>query len=426
MAKILGHLEKLNLCKTTDSTNIAAIPPFRAWGGAAKKRGFGRILTERGFSLVELLVALLFTLLIMAGIATVFSASISSFHVSGDNVSSARRNRLGIEMLGVDINMAGMYMVDMVVLPHTVTNMPPFFVQPNMAVLNPGADDPATTDELYFYLDEPLPFEGTLVDSSAYQTAADMVLSGADLDPATNRFTINCLSNDYARQVRIGQVAIFKDFWEALYITNVSVSGSNVTITTGPSPNSEITGSGSTGLPSAAHHLDGSGVVFVRPGQIVRYRIEMVDLDPEKPQGIPCLVRNQGDYSHTGVFVAHPDSRHIVTENVSEFKVYLSANGGRDWAGFGYAGTGFEGWNGAAGIRGQIDSQLSTVGRPGYESTRADEHWFRSIPTLIRVDLTTRTATRRAEFSPGHDQLAYGGLTQTLIFMPRHFGLSMN
>jgi len=407
-----------------------------------------------GFSLVELLVALLLTLFLMAGLSTVFKSSVSSFAATGESVSSVRRNRLSIELLGEDINMAGMYLTDMAMPPFTQSRRPPFCVIPNADIENPGQDgsDPKKTDELYFYLDEPMPFEGTLKSSPAHGTAADAVLSGSIIGPSAGAYTVDCQSSDYAKQLEDyanqttnGQtnrlVAIFKDFWEAIYVDALSANGRYVTFSVGTSPTAGITGMGSQGLPSRVNHRDesggtpGAGVMFVKPAQVVAYLIEMVPLlDPAKPdEGIPCLVRRQGGYSYSGdTYVASSiGPRQIITENVTGFKVYISANGGREWAGYGSDASGFDkGWDWGSGMRGQIDKQLSVVGRPGQTSTRGSEHWFRSIPILVRVDVTTRTATKRSEYSANYaaaePKAAYKTLTQTLIFVPRHFGLPMN
>jgi hypothetical protein len=366
----------------------------------------------------------------MAGMATVFKASVSSFAATGESVSNARRNRLSIELLGEDINMAGMYLTDIAQPPFTLPESPPFYIIPNADIENPGSDsnDPKKTDELYFYLDEPLPFEGSLNASSSQTTAADMVLSGNALGSTASSYTVDCQSNEYARQVKEGLVAVFKDFWEAVYVSAPSASGQNVTFSVGTSPNVGVTGSGSQGLPSRVNHRIGSRVLFVRPAQMVRYRIEMAQLDPLEPDGIPCLVRHHGEYSYTGGGLAPTSgTRQIITENVTGFKVFLSANGGRAWAGIGSTGSGiFDDWNGTGGIRGQIDAQLAIVGRQGQQSTRGSEHWFRSIPTLVRVDITTRTATKRSEYSADNLTATYRELTQTLIFVPRHFGLPVN
>jgi hypothetical protein len=408
-----------------------------------------RLTHSKGFSLVELLVALVFTLFLMMGMAAVFRSSLTTFYTSGENISSTRRNRLAIELLGEDINMAGMYLTDMSMPPFTVPKMPPFHIRPNMPIEDKGDDDPnlGATDELYFYIDEPLPFEGTLDQAgSTQQSAAEMVLSGAAIN-TSNEYKVKFLSRDYAAQVeklvagyktedgvdvppqRV--VAIFKDFWEAMEVGSPKASGQNLTFSASALANSGITGSGGSQLPSRVSHLPNAGVVFVKPAQMVMYTIKMLNLDPNKPDGlVPCLVRYQCTYPYSGTFSRDPDSMQLITENVSGFKVYLSVNGGATWAGLNYGGEGFEtGWDGTGGIRSQIDEQLKTAGRPGFQNTIGNEHWFRTTPTLVRVDVTTRTATKRADsYSGGPDEHpvpVYKQLTQTLIFVPRHFGLPM-
>jgi len=375
-----------------------------------------RIGAKDGFSLVELLVALLFTLMLMAGLATVFKSSLTSFYASGEKLSSARRGRMSIDLLGDDIGLACMYLTDLALPPQTLASVPPFFIIPNVAVSSAGADGPVATDELYFYLDEPLPFEGTLQAASSQRTAADLVLSGGDVETQASTYVVNCSSHEYAKQVEDGQVAILKDFWEAVCVANPKANGPVVTFTAGapgrgcgtasaPSrgcgaagaPRAGVTGSGPSGLPARANHIPGAAVMFVRPAQMVRYRIVMLKLDPdpERPNGVPCLVRDQGVYSWDGSgfggdeagIGTEPRLRQIITENVSGFKVYLSVNDGKDWAGLGLGETGFaSGWDGAGGIRGLIDKQLETAGRPGLRTTRGREHWFREVPVLVRID----------------------------------------
>jgi len=261
-----------------------------------------RIGAKDGFSLVELLVALLFTLMLMAGLATVFKSSLTSFYASGEKLSSARRGRMSIDLLGDDIGLACMYLTDLALPPQTLASVPPFFIIPNVAVSSAGADGPVATDELYFYLDEPLPFEGTLQAASSQRTAADLVLSGGDVETQASTYVVNCSSHEYAKQVEDGQVAILKDFWEAVYVTDSAVAGPIVTFTAGASPGAGVTGGGPSGLPARANHIPGTAVMFVRPAQMVRYRIVMLKLDPdpERPNGVPCLVRDQGVYSWDG------------------------------------------------------------------------------------------------------------------------------
>jgi hypothetical protein len=384
-----------------------------------------------GFSLVELMVALIFTLFLMSGLAAVFKASLTAFYASGENISNTRRNRMSIDLLSGDIDAAGMYLMDLTIPPQTLAGYPPFYIIPNAPIINAGADDPKNTDELYFYMDEPLPFEGVIKDAPSEQTAAEAVMSGSILNrSSSSAYVINCPNSSFAKQIKAGQAVIFKDFWEVAHIKNVMASGRSVTITVGATPNSDVTGSGASGLPPKAKHMNGAGVLFVKPAQMVRYRIRSLGLDPDPGatnSTIPCLVREQGVYDWIAAGFTATEPQQIITENVSGFKVYLSVNGGNEWAGLGFDGTGFDGgWNATAGIRGQLDSQLKVAGRLGFRTTRGDEHWFRSIPTLVRIDITTRTATRRAEFSAASNELAHRELMQSLIFVPKHFGLPMN
>lgn len=411
---------------------------------------------SQGFSLAEMMVALVFTMLLMAGMTTVFKTSIANFYTSGEALSSARRNRMSTDMMADDLNAAGMYLLNLASPPDTlVSTNPPFYILPNMKIkamdgstdADPVDGDPAITDELYFYMDEPLPFEGTLT-----VVGKDMgeALKDDKEDTATDRsISVECGSRTYAEMVKSmmlsdvvrgdgskssGMALLHKDNGQIAYFTSEPViTGSIVTIERAPDPTAGITGNGSLGGFGKTHIIP-SGVTFMRPSQMVRYRIQYLNLDPSKPKGVPCLVRDQGTYVGSG-FVA-TGQQAIISENVSKFKVYLSANT-TEWAGSDLADSvsGFDaGWDGATGIRTLLDTQLSTSGRPGFKTTRNDEHWFRSIPVLVRVDVTTRTATQRTEYdsaaTPGYDpknpRLAYRELTQSLVFNPRHFGLTMN
>lgn len=379
-----------------------------------------------GFSLVELLVALVFTMILMAGMAAVFKASLSTFYTSGEVLSSVRRNRMSIDLLGDDLNNAAMYLVDLSVPPSTVATTPPFFVLPNMPIDGAGPNDPQIADELYFYMDQPLPFEGRLGPVAAPQlTAAELVVSGTAPDEANRTFTVDCLNSTNAKQVKKGQVFIFKDSWETAYISGEPTAGGSdqeITVVAGADPKATMTGIGSAGLPSKAKHLPQSGIIFLQPAQMVRYRVVMLQLDPTNANGIPCLVREQVNY---GDAFAVGTPQQIITENVSGLKVYLSADAGRNWAGVGIVDTGFSaGWD--QGIRAQLDTQLENSGRPDFKTTRLSDHWFRSIPTLVRVDVSTRTATQRTEYASVANTVDYKNTTQSLVFVPRHSGLTMN
>ena len=385
----------------------------------------------RGFSLVELLVALVFTMVLMAGMGNVYRASLSSFYTSGESISSARRNRMSLDLLADDLNQACMYLADLAVPPATSATMQPFFILPNMAVASAGFDDPPTSDELYFYVDQPLPFEGILLTGTTQKSAAELVLSGGAPVAADNTFTVECGNGSYANLVKSGHLLLFKDAWEAAVITSApTVSGSQLTVTvgTGALANTAITGSGATGVVLGRKHRLGSSVLFAQAAQMVRYRIELLKVDPGSASGVPCLVRDQGNYLDTS-FTA-TQAQQIIAEDVMGFSVLLSANGGASWAGLTASGTkasysgASTGWD--LGLRTELDAQLAATGRADVLSTRATASWFRATPILVRLDVTTRTAVKRSEYGSKASPLAYRTFTQSLVFVPRHSGLTMN
>ena len=386
-----------------------------------------------GFSLVELLVALVFTMVLMAGMANVYKASLSAFYTSGESISSTRRNRMSVDLLVEDLNQAGMFLTDLASAPPVTEAMPVFLILPNMPVTGHGDNDPLATDELYFYQDQPLPFEGTLASGGTQLSAIELVARGTAVATADTSYTLDCGSAAYANQVAMGQVLVFKDAWQALTITSATPSGSSVTVGTLPTATSAdlagITGGGAAAPASQVRHLAGSRVLLIQPAQMVRYRIQMLQLDPGSATWIPCLVRDQGDYNPSTFTATQPQQ--IIAEHVAGFAVYLSTDGGTTWAGWNatdgtkatYSGYD-DGWN--TGIRTELDTQLLTSGRPGAATTRIGPSWFRSIPVLVRVDITTRTATRRSEYAATPDAVAYRLQTQSLVLVPRHSGLVMN
>ena len=86
--------------------------------------------SARGFSLVELLVALVFTMVLMAGMANVYKASLTTYYTSGESLSSARRNRMSVDLLVDDLNTACMYLTDLSVPPTVSAAVPPIYILP--------------------------------------------------------------------------------------------------------------------------------------------------------------------------------------------------------------------------------------------------------------------------------------------------------
>lgn len=380
-----------------------------------------RFPRARGFSLVEMLVALLFTGLLMAGMAQVFKSSLGSFSASGEILSAARRNRASLDMLYDDLNSAGMYLRDLALAPKFTTANPGFQILPNQPVAGVGPDGPATADELFFVFDQPLPFIGTLEDPSAAKDANRLVdIAGDGMSAVNNTYTVDCLDESYANLVQPGMWFIIRDKGFARHIVSRSVSGRYVTVTGGADAGAGVSGKGDTGYARRESHFTGSGVMFFLPMQMVRYSIKMKNLDPQQPAGVPCLVRDQGNYSEAG-FAPIPALESVITENLSGFKVFLSADSGQNWVGEGSAATS---WSSLLTL---LDAQLATSGQQGFTSTKKDEHnWFRATPVLVRLDIATRTTMKRGEFSSNPATPAYKDVTQSLVIVPRHFGLALN
>lgn len=422
-----------------------AIESMRALGPQRTK------LDIRGFSLVEMLVALLFTSLLMAGMATVFKASIHSFYTSGEKLSSIRRNRIALDLMYDDLNTAGMALVDITsALPSSDTaSNPAFYILPNQDVKTASGTLVCSTDELYMAFDQPLPFEGTLTRGGGANdeggTAVDKVLTGGSSTAGSgstlgdNQYVIECGDATYAHAVKTSMYLQIKDDLShaALQITGTPVvTGTKVTVTalTDPSITTQVTGRGDSGSLRANKRVTGSGVVFITPSQMVRYHIVVLKLDPAQADGIPCLIREQGAYDSSAAFVADSSQTQIIAENVSGFKVYLRANlpdttaspspATNPWAGEGVTGKTFAaGWTN--GIQAALNTQLNAIARADHTTTEGNPSWYRDNPILVRLDITTRTAGQRAEYSTTQNVLAYKTLTQSLVLMPRHFGLTM-
>ncbi len=368
---------------------------------------------QHGFSLVELLVALVFTAILVAGLAQVFKSSLQTFTTSGEVVSAVRRGQLATDLLAEDLNHAGMYLAELAAAPRLSPANPPLQVIPDQPVVYLPE---LRGDHLLFYLDEPLPFQGIFLGSGSGgesgRTQAELEALGGEPTAADFTLEVDCGRDSFASQVKAGMRVAFKDFWSVSRIGSATPKGRRVTLTLQADPEATLRGQGSADAIPTDKHLAGAAVLFFRPAQQIRYSLQALQLDP-KGEWIPCLVRDQGDYRDSG-FVANTALRQVLVEQVSGFKVYLSVDGGQQWAGLGDAAADW------TAIVAQLNAQLEGLGRPGLAG---QEHWFRSIPTLVRVDLTTRTHARRGEYSATGAEAVHKTSTQSLVMQPRHFGL---
>jgi len=305
-------------------------------------------------------------------------------------------------------------------------------------VVGATTNDPQITDQLYMAYDQPLPFDGALKTGGGTNnggtvtgsTAVGKVLTGGSLSVNSDDvYEVDCGDAAYASQVKAGMYFHIKDdMSHAAYLVKTAVATLKVvkiTVETNPSLATMVTGRGDPGVLRPIQRIVGSNVVFILPVQMVRYQITMLNLDPANPKGIPCLVREQGAYNPGAAFV--PAATQIIAENVSGFKAFLSADSGANWAGSALSAstTGMaDGWT--SGIQAALNTQLAAVNRVDFTTTTGNLAWYRDIPVLVRLDITTRTAGRRTEYASTANTLAYKQVTQSVVLVPRHFGLPLS
>jgi len=408
---------------------------------------------QAGFSLVEMLVALAFTLILMAGMATVFRGSLSTALKANEQMSNVRRNRMSLDMVYDDLNNMGLYLMNLTTYPTLPSTAPGFFVSPNVSYAGTGLVAqgtlpgnwvyPASTgDELYLYMDQPLPYDGQL--STGLSGLSSMESLGTALSDS-NTYNITFPDATSAGMVQQGMYVVFRDAWDVKQITSApTISNTSVvTVTTTGAVNAggydTAAGAptGSTPLSKVAHS-SGKSVLVVNPAQQVRYSIQARALDPSNASAkIPCLVREQGPYGSA----FDQTQTVIIAENIIGFKAFVSADLGATWAGMGYTAAGTDGdvtaWNNTTTtgkFRHVLDTSLAattstggTWGRAGFKDTSSNS-WFREIPLVVRIDLLSRTNVQRTEYgnhSATTPTADYGTRLQTLILVPRHTGLPL-
>lgn len=367
---------------------------------------------EQGYSLVELLVALLFTMILMAGMATVFKTSLSSFVTSGEKLSNARRNRMALDMLSDDLNISGQYLTQLDQYPSWVlTSNPGFWIEP-------GADA-SIPDQLHLAFNEALPFDAALSLPAGETTTtsnAAAVMARTTLQDYPSSFTLTTRS-DQASLVKSGMYLVFKDSFDVKQIqTAEDNADGTISISTMASITDDTGAStGASGNYFNVPHKDKAPVLVVMPPQQVRYSVKNKNLDPENVGlAVPCLIREQCDYGKIFASTESSYTSSLIAENVTNLKIWLSVDNGTTWI----TGTSW------ANIQAKVNTALEGAGRQGYTSITSNPHWYRDIPALVRIDLTTQTAKSREEYSDSLGKVARKTQTQTLIMLPRYFGLS--
>ena len=389
-------------------------------------------MDRAGFSLVELLVAVVFMSLLMAGTAAVFKTSLGSYVASAEKASSGRQNSSALNLLFDDLNCAGMTPSSLTVAPSTVTaTNPAFYITPNVAFASTDVPSPVT-DQLYLYYDRFLPYQMSA--ATALQSTGQWVSSGTT---PVNTFSINFNNGEgalaasefsTAQTAGMGMDILFQSNGNCYPIQSLASTGQLVFSSQTP-----------VGIHTSNAEVPvGSVINLIVPANYICYSIQPCLLDPSHPTTYtPCLVRNLIAYpanAATPASWASPVTSTIIADNVTAFHVGLSADGGKTWAGLdpatGTWSTSAAAWSDLTGpstgaISPTLNYQLANlnpVGMAAESVSAGGTFWFRQYPLLVRIDLTTRTLNKRTEYATA-TTANYKYQTRTMILTPRHFGL---
>ncbi len=380
---------------------------------------------QKGFSLIEMLVAVMFIGILTAGMLRIYSANLAGFQRVNDTIASQRRGRWALASLQDDVASIGYFAYVPFNQPTGYSVGPgtqePFMILPaptEVKVHGPDPSNPSQSkdfslfpDELQFVGDIPLPIRAT-VDASTSTSAAlgVSVLSGnlSDIQPGD-------------------VVAVLDAGFEQFQVA--SVSGSMLGVSASGAALASISQAGGYALtPSIGTHASNTPVAFFRPNVVTRYCIQARAWDPSNPGiTVPCLVRQQTSYPAGGATIIWPApppapqpagfTTDVIAENIEGFTVDISFDGGGNWLRQGSAT-----WDAIVGKM----VKLSPGGRPITARDPGNPLWFRTFPCIIRMDVVSRSAAPRAENSNVSGVAAYVRRSQTLMVTPRNFGLPLN
>ena len=404
-----------------------------------------------GFSLVELLVSLVFISILMIGMLRVFSSSLSSFVSITESTNIQRSSRWGLQRMQDDLFQLGYLMP-----PRVVTDL---IGNPDHDALAIGTAPaqltyldsnknpitvPTFPDILDMVMDVPLEARGTLASSPGV---------GGNQVVVTVPFG--------ASDIKTGDIAFITDSaWEVFKISDPKVGVDGVTVTLTIANVLTVLDAygndqGNVISPTVGKtHFKTAPVEFIRPLQVVRYSLQPMNLDPANDDAqVPCLVRQVKALADPAFTTTVPKPE-IIVEGVTGFALDLSLTGGNTWIrkdakhtafDSGSSGTPFT-WIGQ--IKDDTQKVFTSLGgsnpfiktlsdyTTGLSST-VDPFWFNYVPVLIKIDLETRTRIRRTEYidplkggldDPANptfkdDEDGYRTRRHTLLVSPRNFSL---
>ena len=375
---------------------------------------------QDGFSLLEMLIAVMFIGILTAGMFRVYSSNLAGFQRINDMISSQRRGRWALASLQDDVASIGFFALVPLNQPSGYSvaagTQEPFMLLPAptpVIVTGPDPANPATLvtaplatnpDEIQFVSDFPVAIQARVGTATTAPAAA--------LD-------LNILSGSIA-DVQVGDiVAVMDSNLEQVQIASITGNTIGVSAGAGASQGSTQTGGYALAGSLSSHQADTPVLIF-RPNVVTRYAIQPRPWDPSNPAiTVPCLVRQQAPYPPGGTLINWAGAAtNVVAENIEGFRADLSFDGGATWVRQGAAN-----WDA---IVAAITPKLAPFGATGVAIRNpSNQLWFRTYPFLMRLDVTSRSAAPRSASTTIAGQVEYVRRTQTLMVTPRNFGLPL-
>lgn len=399
-----------------------------------------RSARSHGFSLVELLIALVFISFMMAGMLRIYGSAIQGFAAANESAKAQRDNRWAQENLSDDLETAGYFFfyagrpaVSGISVSSGSQN--PLMLFPGKTVTNKTADplnpsasptsEVITFDELQFLRDDILPVKAQLSAQPTSSGSISVTLSDGDLS-----------------MVKAGDFAVLMDAapYQMLLISGAPGSGASGTVPLNTTAVQDpATGAVISSSVLNLSHQPGADVIFIRSYQVVRYTILPLSLDPSNTNAtVPCLVKDEAPYPATGALInwatiapanattaalaANNVTRTVIAENVTGLRFDMSLDQGATWT------RGADWPTTQANLNSKLSALASANSGIGYASTTSDPVnplWYRNAPLLFRADVTTRTVLKRADYAAAANTAAYRTRTQTFLVQPRNFGLGI-
>jgi len=370
---------------------------------------------QHGFSLIEMLVAVMFIGILSAGMLRIYSANLAGFQRVNDTIASQRRGRWALSSLQDDVASVGFFAFVPFNQPsgYSVTSgtQEPFMILPSptaVSVTGPDPTNPAALltanlspnpDEFQFVGDLPLAIQATVQSTAA----------GA--------LGINLISGNLS-DIEAGDiVAILDPTFEQVTVAAKPGTTTLAISATAAKEQGSRSAAGYALSPTLSFHAVGTPVVIFRPNVVTRFSIQARAWDPSNAGTIPCLVRQQATYPDGGTLINWAGVQaDVIAENIDGFRVDISFDGGTTWL------------RQTAGSWDDIVTSMQSLTPGGVALNPRDSSnplWYRNYPCLIRMDITARSAAPKSANADVAGQAAYVRRTQTLMVTPRNFGLPL-